>query len=152
MEKRAAERFRAHGHATIADMPAASPEAFAATWAGHDVLVAAGPGGRPVGFAAATPLDGFLHLAELSVDPDHGRIGIGRALVEAVAALAGRRGLPGVTLTTFRDIPFNAPFYARLGFLEMPLPEVPVASRERFLAELPPGTAVETRVLMLRRL
>lgn len=133
-------------------MPAASPEDFAAAWAGHDVFVAVAPNGGPVGYAAATPLDGFLHLAELSVDPDHGRIGIGAALVEAVAALADRRGLPGVTLTTFRDIPFNAPFYARLGFVELPLSGASALQRERFLAELPPRTPFETRVLMLRRL
>lgn len=133
-------------------MPAASSEAFAATWVGHDVLVAVAPDGSPVGYAAATPLDGFLHLAELSVDPDHGRIGVGAALVEAVAALADRRGLPGVTLTTFRDIPFNAPFYARLGFEELPLSGVSATLRERFFAELPPLIEAETRVLMLRRL
>jgi len=152
VEKRAAERFRMHGHAAIADMPASSPGAFAASWAGHEVLVATGPDGGPVGFAAAAPIDAFFHLAELSVDPNHGRIGIGQALVEAIAGLADRRGLAGVTLTTFRDVPFNAPFYARLGFVEMPLSDAPVTLRERFLAELPPQTAVEARVLMLRRL
>jgi GNAT superfamily N-acetyltransferase len=44
------------------------------------------------------------------------RRGAGRAMVEAAAAEARRRGLPAVTLTTFRSIPFNAPFYARLDF------------------------------------
>ncbi len=133
-------------------MPAASPDAFAATWAGHDVLVAAGPDDRPVGFAAAAPLDAFLHLAELSVDPNHGRIGVGRALIEAVAALARRRGLAGITLTTFRDVPFNAPFYAGLGFGEMKLADAPDALRRLFFAEIPPQTTAGTRVLMLRRL
>lgn len=152
MEKRAAERFRAHGHAPIADAPAVSPEIFAATFAGHDVLVATGPDDRPVGFAAARPVGAHLHLAELSVDPDHGRIGVGRALVEAVAGLARRRELAGVTLTTFRDVPFNAPFYARLGFVEMPQAEAPEALRMLFIAELPPQAAVETRILMHRRL
>jgi hypothetical protein len=28
----------------------------------------------------------------------------------------GRRRYPAVTLTTFRDVPWNAPFYTRLGF------------------------------------
>lgn len=151
MEKRAAERFRAHGYAAIADLPAASPEAFAATWAGHDVVVAVAPDGRPVGFAAATPVDAFLHLAELSVDPDHGRKGLGRTLVEAVDALARARGLAGVTLTTFRDVPFNEPFYAGLGFAELPLADAPDQLRRRFHAELPPQVGVETRILMLRR-
>lgn len=150
MEKRATERFRAHGHAAIADMPAASPEAFAATWAGHDIVVAVAPDGSPVGFAAAKPVDAFLHLAELSVDPDHGRKGLGRALVAAVDGLARERGLAGVTLTTFRDVPFNAPFYAGLGFAELPLADASDQLRQRFHAEIPPHVTAETRILMLR--
>ncbi len=152
LEKRAAERFRAHGHPGIADAPAASPEIFMALWTGHDVLVAVGPDGEPVGFAAAVPVDRFLHLAELSVDPNHGRIGVGRALVGAIVALARERGLAGVTLTTFRAVPFNAPFYVRLGFAEMPMADAPEVLREQFLAELPPLVAVDARVLMIRRL
>lgn len=151
MEKRAAERFRTTGHAAIADTPAASPGNFAALWAGHGVFVAEGPDGSPVGFAAALPVDGFLHIAELSVDPDHGRIGLGRALVEAVDRVARRDGFAGVTLTTFRDVPFNAPFYARLGFVELPLAAASEALRRQFDAELPPRVAVETRILMLSR-
>lgn len=132
-------------------MPAATVEAFAETWTGHDVFVAVAPDGSPVGFAAATPVDAFLHLAELSVHPDHGRKGLGRALIAAVDALARGRGLAGVTLTTFRDVPFNGPFYASLGFTEWPLAEAPDQLRRRFHAELPPQVAVETRILMLRR-
>jgi GNAT superfamily N-acetyltransferase len=115
------------------------------------VFTAVGPDESPVGFAAATPVGGFLHLAELSVDPVHGRIGVGRALIEAVDGLARRSGLAGVTLTTFRDVPFNAPFYAGLGFAEMPLAAAPDALRRQFHAELPPHSAVEARILMLRR-
>lgn len=45
--------------------------------------------------------------------------GIGRALVAAVTAEGRQRRLSAVTLTTFRNIPWNAPFYARLGFIEV---------------------------------
>lgn len=75
----------------------------------------AAPGG-PVGFALAERLDGALHLEELDVLPAHGRQGIGTRLVRAVCDGAGTRGLAAVTLCTFRDVPWNAPFYQRLGF------------------------------------
>jgi GNAT superfamily N-acetyltransferase len=70
----------------------------------------------PIGFTYADPRDGNLHLEELDVLPAWGRRGIGRALVAAVVEEAGARGLPAVTLTTFRDVVWNAPFYAGLGF------------------------------------
>lgn len=83
--------------------------------------VAIARGNTPVGFAFAEMIDGNVHLDELDVVPEYGRRGIGAALVQEVCACAERRGANAVTLTTFRDIPWNAPFYATLGF--EPLPE-----------------------------
>lgn len=77
------------------------------------VLVAGDP---PVGFACVDVLDGSAHLWQLSVHPAAMRRGIGTALVGAVCDWARSNGYPAVTLTTFRDVPWNAPFYSRLGF------------------------------------
>jgi GNAT superfamily N-acetyltransferase len=79
-------------------------------------VAAAAWDGAPVGFAYADPFDGALHLEELDVLPEWGRRGIGAALVEVVVAEARTRELPAVTLTTFRDVVWNAPFYSHLGF------------------------------------
>jgi GNAT superfamily N-acetyltransferase len=49
-------------------------------------------------------------------DSEHAGNGLGRRLIQAVVARAREAGVPRLTLTTFRDVPFNAPFYARLGF------------------------------------
>jgi GNAT superfamily N-acetyltransferase len=77
--------------------------------------------GRPaVGFAWVEVLDGQAHLEELAVLPEHGRAGLGRALVEAVAAWAGEAGYSAITLATYRDVPWNGPFYARCGFAVLP--------------------------------
>ena len=70
----------------------------------------------PVGFALTTRVDGCTHLYEMDVLPDHGRQGLGRGLVEAVAGRARERGDARVTLTTFRHLAWNAPFYRKLGF------------------------------------
>jgi len=77
------------------------------------VLVSGDP---PVGFACVGIVDASAHLWQLSVHPSEARRGRGSALVTAVCEWADSEGYPGVTLTTFRDVAFNAPFYARLGF------------------------------------
>lgn len=73
---------------------------------------------RPIGFALAIELDGHLHLEEMDVHPDYGRRGLGSALVEQVRRAARKRGC-AVTLSTFRGVPWNAPFYAKVGFREL---------------------------------
>lgn len=74
----------------------------------------------PVGFALVEVLsEGHAHLEEVDVDPRHGRRGVGAALVKAVLDWAGRFGYEDVTLTTFRIVPWNMPFYSRLGFAEV---------------------------------
>lgn len=79
-------------------------------------LVAGRP---PVGFARLETVDGHAHLGQLSVLPEYGRLGIGASLVEAAYAWARQRGHRALTLTTFADIPFNAPLYRKLGFHQL---------------------------------
>ncbi|HEX7037389.1 MAG TPA: GNAT family N-acetyltransferase [Pseudomonadales bacterium] len=71
---------------------------------------------EPLGYVYAGELDGALHVYELAVDPAHGRRGLGTALMRRAMAEAPARRLDRVTLTTFEDLPWNAPFYERLGF------------------------------------
>ncbi|MER5424121.1 GNAT family N-acetyltransferase [Streptosporangium roseum] len=77
------------------------------------VLVAGTP---PVGFAMIGRVDGAVHLDQLAVHPDHGRRGVGGRLLEAVCDHAASAGAAAVTLTTFRDVPWNGPWYAQRGF------------------------------------
>ena len=80
---------------------------------------------RPVGFAHLEVLEpGVVHLAEIDVHPEHGRRGIGTQLVKAVCQWAAANGYRYVTLTTFREPAWNMPFYARLGFNEIPADEL----------------------------
>jgi GNAT superfamily N-acetyltransferase len=93
-----------------------STEAFEAARASGHLWVARADG-APVGFAQVTLREpGVAHLEELDVHPAHGRRGIGRRLVTTVCEWAAREGFRAVTLTTFRDVPFNMPFYRALGF------------------------------------
>jgi len=75
--------------------------------------------GEPaVGFVCLEVVDGAAHVDQVSVLPDYGRRGIGRALVETAIGWAAASGHDELTLTTYRDVPWNAPFYRTLGFEE----------------------------------
>ncbi len=113
-------------------------------------VAAAAADDAPVGFAYADPFDGALHLEELDVLPEWGRRGIGAALVEAALAEARTRGLPAVTLTTFRDVVWNAPFYARLGFHVIPPADWSSAMAGLVAYEAGRGIPAALRVVMRR--
>ena len=98
----------------------ASDPAGLAARAHEGAVLAASLGSRLVGFAIITLVDGHAHLAELDVALDVQRRGIGRRLIEAVADRAHAAGHHRLTLTTFRDVPWNGPWYRRLGFTELP--------------------------------
>ncbi|HEX8870221.1 MAG TPA: GNAT family N-acetyltransferase, partial [Lentzea sp.] len=106
IENASGEVFRDVGMPEIADDDPMSLEALAE----HEVWVAVGADGVPLAFLAAGDVDGATHIHQVSVHPSHARQGIGAALIEHVT-----RDRP-VTLTTFRDVPWNEPYYARLGF------------------------------------
>jgi GNAT superfamily N-acetyltransferase len=71
------------------------------------------------GFLVAQPFSRELHIWEMDVAPAFQRRGIGAGLVRAAQIDARNTGFKALTLTTFRDLAWNAPFYARLGFEEV---------------------------------
>ena len=90
--------------------PAASIDELRAAAA---LLVAGRP---PVGFARIDLVCGEAYLAQLSVHPDAMRRGIGSALLAAASEWATENGHQTLLLATFRDVAWNAPFYAKHGF------------------------------------
>lgn len=116
------------------------------------VLVARAGSGRVVGFAHLEWVEGVVHLEELDVEPDFGRRGIGRRLVEAACAWAEAQGSERITLSTFRDVPWNGPFYARMGF--EPIPDEMLGEGLRVLREheAEDGLDPAKRFMMSRRL
>jgi len=102
-----------------------------------------------VGFAMACVVDGSGHVAEVDVLPAHGRQGLGRALVEEVARWASSRGYRSLTLTTFRHLPWNGPFYARLGFVELATSEQGPELRAIVAAEAKDGLDPSKRMAMI---
>jgi GNAT superfamily N-acetyltransferase len=113
IEMAAGELFRPLGMDDIADSEPPTLDELAEAVA---VWVAIDDQDRPVGYAWVELVDGHAHLEQLSVRPEHGGRGIGTQLLDAVATWAWAQGHREVTLTTYRDVAFNAPLYARRGF------------------------------------
>ena len=89
MELAAGRLFHDVGMPEIAgDDPPTADELLAAA----HVLVAEDDSGVPVGYARVDLVGGQPHLEQLSVPPEHGRQGIGAALLDAAAAWAGEQG------------------------------------------------------------
>jgi GNAT superfamily N-acetyltransferase len=74
-----------------------------------------------VGFALCSDRGDDLYLDQLSVLPRHGRQGLGTRLVRRCLQEAEARSYRRVSLSTFRKVPWNGPFYRRLGFREIPV-------------------------------
>lgn len=148
VERRACERFRAHP--STAELPlylTPLAELEAARRAGRLWVARLGED-PPVGFALVEPLGDGWHLEELDVLPEHGRRGVGSALVRRVCAWSQAKGPRTLTLCTFRDVPWNAPFYERLGFRPLGTAELTAALRERMREEADRGLPLDRRVAM----
>ena len=123
IERSAGEAFRAvEGLAWVADdgvTSAADHQRYIdAGWHWVAALDAEplGEAGALAGFVACTLEGDSLHIDEMSVARAFQQRGIGQALMAAAEGQARARGLVALTLTTFDQVAFNAPFYARLGF------------------------------------
>jgi GNAT superfamily N-acetyltransferase len=112
------------------------------------VFVAGRP---PIGFVHIDEVDGLAYIAEIAVIPKWMRQGIGSQLLERACEWARRHDYPAITLTTYAEVPWNGPYYAARGFVEVaePTPGL-VAERDR---ERELGLdAVGRRIVMRREL
>lgn len=99
----------------------------------------------PVGYALLEENEGTIVLYQVDVLPEHGQRGLGKLLVERAISRARELGYSELYLTTFRHLPWNAPFYEKLGFT-FPSPcEVPENIIATLNAEL---AATANRVVM----
>ncbi|MEV0253697.1 GNAT family N-acetyltransferase [Streptomyces sp. NPDC050732] len=121
IERAAGEPFRALGMAAIADDEPPSTEEldrFRRTGRAWAAVDEGDEDDAPVAYLIAEPLPdaAALHIEQVSVHPRAARRGVGRALIDHAAERARAEGAAALTLTTFADVPWNAPYYARIGF------------------------------------
>lgn len=119
IEFAAGEIFRSRGMDAIADDEPLTVTELAIFQARGGALVFADASDVPVAYLLIEQLDGNAHVEQLSVHPSHARQGLGSALLDVAEKWAHAEGLEWLTLTTFRDVPWNAPYYRRLGFEEL---------------------------------
>lgn len=117
VERAAGRCFRDVGMDPVADdvpPPLSALRRYAAD--GGLWVAAEGEEEPAVAYVLAESLDGNVHIEQVSVHPDAARRRIGRSLIEHVAARAEAAGTPALTLCTFAEVPWNAPYYERCGF------------------------------------
>ena len=73
-------------------------------------------GDKVIGFLLAVPVDGRAHVLEVATEHGSQGKGFGRRLFDAFHQWAAEHGYSKTTLTTYRDVPWNAPFYERLSY------------------------------------
>lgn len=117
------------------------------------LLVALENGNKPVGFAITKQVYSYLHLIEIDVHPQYQRQGIGSALIERVFALAQNHECEAVTLTTYKYVAWNAPWYEKQGFCilfseDMPSYLLSILNHEKKLG-LDPKRRVAMRKMLI---
>jgi GNAT superfamily N-acetyltransferase len=103
-----------------------------------------------VGLLLLEVVDGLAHVEEVAVHPDVQGAGHGAALLDAASAWGVAKGLPAVTLTTFRDVPWNRPYYERRGFRVLGPHELGPEMVALIAEEATLGLVPELRVVMRR--
>ena len=117
IEQAAASRFATIGLERIAQGRPISETEYLAAIAGGRLWVVEAADGAVVGLAIAALLDGQGFLAEVSVLPAHAGHRLAARLIDRIDAWGADQGCVSLSLTTFRDVPWNQPYYERLGFV-----------------------------------
>jgi GNAT superfamily N-acetyltransferase len=149
LELRAAKRFLDSAHPYASALPAFDRDELARLQRLGTVWVAVdNDEQRLLGFAIGGWLGDDPYLHELDVEPDQARRGIGRALIRRAAEWARTTGRASLVLSTFSDVPWNGPYYRRLGFEVIPLEAYTPAQHELRAREAAAGLRVDGRVIM----
>ena len=117
LERRSTQRFESTSFAYHVGEDVTDAAHFAARAADGGFLVAV-EDGRPVGSVIFREVQGCGYIEQIDVDPACAGRRIGAALLDAVADLGRTRGWPALTLSTYLEVPWNAPWYRRLGFAD----------------------------------
>lgn len=152
IERAAGGPFRDIGMAAVADDEPPTLEDLRGYEAAGRAWVACDDEGLAVAYLLVDVIDEAAHVEQVSVHPDHARRGLGRALIDTAARWAMGQGLEAVTLTTFAQVPWNAPYYSRLGFVEVSEADIGPGVRALREDERDKGLDAWPRIVMRRRL
>jgi hypothetical protein len=117
VERSAGRMFAEIGMPEIADHEPTGVETFEDRFRHGRLYIAALADGGPAGFLYWSMMDGFAYIEEVSVGAEHRGNRLGARMIERLARDVAQL-TDAITLATFRHVPWNAPYYARLGFVE----------------------------------
>ena len=120
LEKSGDAQFRDVGMELVADAPTPDPEDYAEAHEAGRLLVAVTETDAIIGFVRIEIVDHAAHVDQVSVHPDHQGRGVGASLLQAAERWARSQGYTRMSLTTFQDVAWNGPYYARLGWVVLP--------------------------------
>jgi GNAT superfamily N-acetyltransferase len=150
IERLGGEAFRELGMAAIADdEPFTEDELARFRNDGHSWVIVDDTD-VPMGYLVVDVVDGNLHVEQVTVDPAYAGRGLGAALIEHADAYAAAHRHPALTLTTFTEVAWNAPYYRRLGFRDMTAAEIGPELGAVRRAEAEHGLDRWPRVCMIR--
>ena len=152
IELLAGEQFRLTAYAAVADHDPFSVDELAAYERAGRSWVAVDSDDQPIGYVVVDVVDGDAHIEQVSVLPDYQGHGVGRALMDVVEQWARESGRTAITLTTFVDVPWNAPLYRHLGFDALAESEIGPELRTLVAEEAAHGLDPATRVCMRKSL
>lgn len=147
----AGARFREIGMADVADHEPTPKAIFEDRAEVGQLLVACDDTGEIAGFLIWSPKDGMAYIEEVAVHTAHGGRRVGAQLIDRLAQDARGR-FPAITLTTFRDVPWNGPYYAKLGFKEFPRDQAGPDHAQSWQDQADVGLDMSRRLFMSRAL
>lgn len=149
IERAAASLFRNTAYSYLSDDDPVSQEVDLE----HELVwVIVDQADQAIGFAIFRPIDIGVHLHELDIDPRYGRRGLGRRLIEAFAEWSKQDGASALTLSTFEDLAWNGPYYARLGFVKLNDEQLSPDLQAIRRTEAEAGLPIQRRICMKRDL
>ncbi|CAM5660186.1 GCN5 family N-acetyltransferase [Streptomyces spiroverticillatus] len=147
IERAAGEPFRDLGMTEIADDDPPALDLLTTYQLDDRAWVFTDSDGTPGAYLIWQEVDGAAHIDQVSVHPRLARRGAGRALISHLAQESGHAAL---TLTTFAQVPWNAPYYTRLGFHTLSDAQLTDGLREIVAEESSMGLDRWPRVCMRR--
>lgn len=150
IERAAGQAFIAAGYPDVAGYEPTHGDDLRDAVNDGGLFVAIDQTDHPVGFLLCSELDHGLYVQEINVHPDHAGHRLAVPLLAAAEILAQSLDLATLTLTTFRHVPWNAPYYARLGFVMIPDNEIGPEMRIVIARQHEAGLNIADRVAMQR--
>jgi ribosomal protein S18 acetylase RimI-like enzyme len=152
VERSAAEIFRTVNLDFLVENPTVDPYLLVAMANANHLWIAVDKFDQPIGFVGGEYLDGNFHIVEISVAKNFQGMGVGKALMKVLVEQTRREGYKAMTLTTYRNLPWNAPWYSKMGFFEVNAQEMGKTFEDILEIEAKHGLDINNRCVMVKAL